>query len=204
MGFSINVPNVPGLPPVIFAPGAGQIISLLTADALSLFAGLIGAPWGIYLGPIPVIIADNVVAFGFKQVYQISDFPVEGGQFQSYNKVYQPFQARFRFTAGGSLVNRQALLDSVAAFIGDTNIYNVVTADAVYQGVNLTSYSYDQSATNGVGLLSVDVVAEQVKIAPSALLSNVLDPSSASQVNDGTVQATAPSLAQLGTLPRLW
>lgn len=198
MSFPINVPNVPGVPPVIFAPGFSDVVSLLTQDALSLLAGVASLPWGIYLGPIPVVLADTVIAFEYRQAFEISNFPVEGGQFQSYNKVYRPFDVRFRFTAGGDLINRQKLLDSIGAIVGDTNLYNVVTADAVYLNVNLTGSSYQQSANNGIGLIAVDVMAEQVKAASSALLSNVLNPSSAAQVNGGTVQSLVPSQAQLG------
>lgn len=200
MSFPVNIPNVPGVPPVVFVPGISDIVSLLTSDAISLFAGSIKAPWGIYFGVVPVIINDTVTQFGFDQRYDISDFPIEGGSFQSYNKVYEPFQATFRFVRGGSLVARQALLDSIAAIIGDLNLYNVVTADAVYQNVNLISYSYQQTGQNGIGMLSVDVVARQVKIASSALLSNVQDPGSASQVNGGTLQPAAASQTQQGFL----
>lgn len=200
MSFPINVPDVPGIPPVIFAPGFGDIISLVTQDALSLFAGAANLPWGIYLGPIPIVLADTVTAFEYQQQFEISNFPVEGGLFQSYNKVFRPFSARIRFTAGGDEVNRQRLLDSIGAIIGDTNLYNVVTADAVYVNVNLTGSSYQQAANQGIGLLAVDVTVEQVKTAASALLSNVLDPSSASQVNGGTVQSLIPSGSLSGIL----
>ena len=203
MSFPVNVPNVPGVPPVISVPGINDIVSLLTGDAISLFAGAIKAPWGIYFGPIPVIINDTVIQFGFDQRYDISDFPIEGGSFQSYNKVYEPFQATFRFVRGGSLIDRQELLDSISAIIGDINLYNVVTADAVYQNVNLISYSYQQTGQNGIGMLTVDVVARQVKIASSAILSSVQDPGSASQVNDGTLQPAAASQTQQSFLPSI-
>jgi hypothetical protein len=198
MSFLVNVPNVPGVPSVNFAiPSLGSILTLLTADAISLLAGTLQLPWGIYFGPIPIIAADNVVAFEYDQEYDISDYPIEGGKFASYNKVYRPFNIVVRFSTGGPLIKRQAFLDSISAIIGDLNEYNVVTADAVYQSVNLVGYRYQQRAEAGVGLIQVDVMARQVQNAASAalgsFLSNTLNPASASQVNGGVVQPIAPS-----------
>jgi len=189
------IPNVPGVP-ALSIPSLPSVISLLTADAISLFAGVLNVPWGIYLGVIPVVFADNVTAFGYEQKFEISDYPVEGGDFESYNKVYQPFETRLRFSTGGNLVKRQAFLDSIAAIIGDLNLYNVVTENAVYQSVNLVDYTYRQTAGSGLGLIQVDVTARQVKPAPSAALSNTVSPTNAGQVNLGPVQPQAATPAQ--------
>lgn len=205
MSFLVDVPNVPGVPSVNFAfPGAGSILTLLTEDAVSLFAGVLSLPWGIYLGPVPVVLADNVISFEYDQEYDISDYPIEGGQFASYNKVYRPFNVVFRFSTGGPLIARQAFLDSIAAVISDLNEYTVVTADAVYQSVNLVGYRYRQQADDGVGLIKVDVMARQVQNAAAAALSSAIsnpaNPASASQVNGGVVQPIAPTATQASVL----
>jgi hypothetical protein len=174
---------------------------------VSLFAGVTGAPWGIYLGVIPVVVTENVVAFDFGQQFDISDYPIEDGQFASYNKVYRPFDVTFRFSAGGDLLKRQALLDSIRAFVEDTNEYSVVTPDAVYLSVNLVGYRYRQSNNDGVGLIKVDVMARQVKNAVAAVftgsLSSPRNPSFASQINDGVSQAIGATQAQLSALPKI-
>lgn len=204
MAFPVNVPNVPGVPSVLFAAGAGQLLSFLTGDAAGLFLGaLLQQPWGIYSGGAPVILSDNVVSFDYRQQFSISDFPVERGGFQSYDKVQIPFDARFRFTAGGSEANRTAFLASIAAVIGDLNLYTVVTPDAIYPSVNLTHYDYSRSARNGAGLITVDVWGLEVRETATAAMSSTQSPTSASQVNGGTVQATqANSLqqAQVGSI----
>jgi len=197
---TVAVPNVPGVPPVLFAPGIDALTTLLENDALALFAGVIKAPWGLYQGALPVLVADNVTSFTYKQDYEISDFPVEAGQFQSYNKVYLPFETTFRFTAGGDLVNRQKFLDEVAALIGDLNLYNVVTADAIYIGVNLVSYRYQQTAESGVGLIAVDITAKQVKLAAPLPFLDTLNPFSSLQVNGGVVQAIAPLASMVASI----
>lgn len=174
-----------------------DIVKLLTEDAVSLIAGLLPPVWGIYLNGIPVVIADSVTSFSFKQSESISDFPVEGGGFQSFNKVTVPFDARFKFATGGNLLRRQAMLDSLRALVSDTNIYDVVTPDQVFTGVNVVNVDYAQQADSGVGLVIADVWALQVQVAPSLqLLSNVLNPTNAGQVNGGVVQAIAASASQ--------
>jgi len=204
MAFPVNVPNVPGVPSVLFAGGVGQIISLLTKDAASLFTGgFLQQPWGIYLGGSPVVLADNVVSFDLRKQWSISDFPVEKGAFASYNKVFIPFDGRFRFTAGGSDANKEAFLASIDAIAGDLNLYTIVTPIAIYSSVNVTHYDYSQTATNGVGLLSVDVWTEEVRETGVQAMSNTASPTAASQVNGGTVQpvsATTLQAAQTGAI----
>ncbi len=197
MAFPVNVPRVPGVPSVLFASSVGQVLSFLTQDAVGIFTGIAQQqPWGIYLGGAPVVLADNVVSFDFRKQWAISDYPVEQGAFASYNKVFIPFDGRFRFTAGGSDSNRQALLDSIDAIAGDLNLYTIVTPIAIYPNVNITHYDYSQTATNGVGLLSVDVWTEEVRETSALSMSNTASPTAASQVNGGTVQPVAATPAQ--------
>ncbi|WP_267550386.1 phage baseplate protein [Rhizobium rhizogenes] len=197
MAFPVNVPRVPGVPSVLFASTVGQVLNFLTQDAIGIFTGLsLQQPWGIYLGGAPVVLADNVVSFDFRKQWAISDYPVEKGAFASYNKVFIPFDGRFRFTAGGSDSNRQALLTSIDAIAGDLNLYTIVTPIAIYPSVNITHYDYTQTATNGVGLLSVDVWTEEVRETASQAMSSTASPTAASQVNGGTVQPVAASSLQ--------
>lgn len=174
------------------------ILQLLTRDAVGLLSGSFSRqPWGIYSGGAPVILADNVVEVQYRQQWSISDFPVERGAFESYDKVQVPYDARLRFTAGGSEANRAAMLASIAAVAGDTNLYDVVTPEAVYLSCNFTHYDYSRRSNEGLGLLSVDIWLIEVRETVSAAMSNTKDPSGASQQNGGTVQTIPASGAQL-------
>ena len=162
MSFLVNVPNVPGIPAVNFAVGAiASAVQQLTGDLIGDIAP-VTAIWGIYQGGSPVVVADSVVGFSYKQEWSISDFPVEKGSFESYDKVQLPFDVRVQFTAGGSNATRAALLNSLAAIAGTTQIFDVVTPEVVYQSVTITHYDYSRTARNGVGLLKVDVWLLQV------------------------------------------
>jgi hypothetical protein len=201
MAFVVNVPNVPGVPSVVFAAGAGQLLNYLTADAFGVFAGVaLQQPWGIYLGGAPIILCDNVVSFDYRQQWAVSDFPVERGAFESYDKVQIPFDGRFRFSAGGSEANRAAFLASIAAVAGDLNLYTIVTPDAIYPSVNITHYDYSRSAGNGAGLIVVDVWTLEIRETVNDQMSATQSPTSAPQANGGTVQPTAPTPKQNAAL----
>lgn len=174
-----------------------DIVQLLTEDAASLVVGLLPPVWGVYFNGIPVVPADSVASFTFNQTETISDFPVEGGGFQSFNKVTVPFDARFRFATGGSLLRRQAMIDALRALVSDTNIYDVVTPDQVYLGVNITKVAYSQAADAGATLIVADVWTLQVQTAPALqILSSVQNPTDSGQVNGGVVQAITASVTQ--------
>ena len=214
----VAVPNVDGIPAVAFAPGFGSSIALVAADALGLpLFGSIGTQWGIFRQGRPVVVCDNVAAFDHKADWAISDYPVEGGQFQSFNKVVIPYDVRLVFTAGGSEANRTALLNSLRGIVGDLNFYDAVSPEAVYTPVNLVHLDYRRTAQNGLGLLIVSVWCRQVRQVassqtgaaggadasgtdtPSATgsVGEAATPSGADQTNSGAVQPTSPGATDI-------
>jgi len=196
MSFFVNVPILPGVPAINSAIGViSQIADLLLGDTVSNLFGD-AQQWGIFQGGDPVVTADSVVSMEFKKEWAISDYPVEEGSFETYDRVSLPFDARIRFSAGGSLASREALLSSIEAISGDTDLFDVVTPERVYTGVTISHYSYNRSARNGVGLLQVDVWVFQVNQNAMSVFGNTAAPDGADQVNDGPVQATAPSSSQ--------
>ena len=217
----VAVPNVDGIPAVAFAPGFGASIALVSADVLGLpLFGSIGTQWGIFRQGRPVVVCDNVAAFDHKADWAISDYPVEGGQFQSFNKVTIPYDVRMVFTAGGTEANRTALLNSLRAIAGDLKFYDAVSPEAVYTPVNLVHVDYRRTAQNGVGLIAVSVWCRQVRQVassttgaaggadasgtdtPSAAggIGDAASPSGADQANGGVVQATDPTAAQVASV----
>ena|ERR1039458_2521634 len=145
--------------------------------------------WGIFLGGTPVIVADTVTSIEYKQNWVLSDYPVEQGAFETYDKVQTPRDIRVRFVAGGTEENRQALLDSVAAIAGDYNFYTVVTPEAFYPSVNVMHYDYRRTAINGVGMITVDVWCEEVRVTGTSSPNQAQSASAADPINGGTVQA---------------
>lgn len=184
------------------------LTTLMTADTFQYFAKKFEEQWGIFLNNQPVVTADNVASFEYREDWSLCDFPVEKGAFASYNKVYIPYVARFRFSAGGSQDNRAALLKSIAGIAGDYNLYDAASPEKTYLSCNVSHYDYRRTNQNGVGLIVVDVWLTQVNevgqnvaastTAPSGISTgDTAQPTGAASISDGVVQAqpvTPPAL----------
>jgi hypothetical protein len=184
------MPNVPFLPgvPTLSSYGA-NVATLLVADVFQFVSSLFVPQWGIFFAGVPVILADNVVSVDFKQEWSISNYPVEEGAFESYDKVNSPFEARVRFSAGGSIFERKALIESVNAVANSLSLFDVVTPEETYRNVNVYHYDYHRSADRGAGLIVIDVWCLEVRTSAVAAFSNTQSPSGASPVSGGAVQA---------------
>lgn len=151
--------------------------------------GLISPEWGVFnRNGKSVITADNVVSFEYKQEWTLSDYPIEKGGFESYDKVQTPFDARVRFGAGGSLSNRKKLLDSIAAIAGDLKLYDVITPEKSYTSVNIMHYDLARTAQNGAGFIIVDVWLMEVRVDADIDFSSTQQPSGAPTSSGGQVQ----------------
>lgn len=173
---------------------------LLTRDTYSYFSSVFSPQWGLFLSGRSVVTAESVADMAYRQDWNISDYPLEKGAFESYNKVQLPYDVRLRFASGGSQERRQALLTSIAAIAGTLTLFDAVTPEAVYSNVNVKHYDYRRTSVNGVGLIIVDVWCEEVRVTTGGAFSATQAPSGAAQVNGGTVQPTSASAAQAGAV----
>ena len=162
MGDANGVPQLFGGASLNF----GSVV-LLTADILTDFSASFGPEWGVYLNGAPIILFDTFLSIDYRQTWNLSDYPVERGGFESYNKVYTPFETRVSFATGGSEAHKAAMLASVAAIAGTLLLYDVVTPEVIYQSVNVKHYDYRRTATNGLGLLRIELWLEEVRVTVS-------------------------------------
>lgn len=187
-----------GLPQLPDGVNAFTAIALLTADAISLPSTLF-PKWGIYLDGVPVVVADNVLTFGFKKGARISKYPQEQGAFASYNKVAVPAEPKLQYSTGGTLADRSAFLASIDPLVNDLNLYDVVTPEVTYSSYNVINYDYDRHADNA-GLIAVDIWLEEVVVAGDSTFSNTTSPSDATQVDQGVLQPQPYKGPSLGPL----
>lgn len=189
------IPDVAGVPSgVNLIPGFGAGLSLLTSDAVDLGSSN-DSVWGIFQNGAPVVVAESVVAVDYRREFAISDYPVEQGAFESYDKVQLPRDVHMRFTAGTQAA-RNELLSSIDAIIATTQLVDFVTPDEVYTSLTLSHEDYSRTAQRGLGLLQVEVWGLEVVQTGTAATSsspNTALPSGAAQDNGGTVTPTSPS-----------
>lgn len=222
----VVVPNVPGIPPLLNATFSA-LPTLITADGVD--QGQFSKRWGVFKGGQPVVLFDSFLGIDYRQGWTIADFPLEQGAFQSYDKVSLPFDVRVKFSAGGSLENREQLLYSVAAIAGTLELYDVVTPEISYPSVNVQHYDYRRTATNGNGLLTIELWLLEVRTVGQPLTKtggatptvgnatsderadqflssgalpqfNTADPSGRSPVSLGGVQDQSPTTGQLAAI----
>ena len=189
--------------------------SLLSFDLVN--SAFFNSAWGIFTSEgAPVIVADNVLSFEFKKDWNVSDYPLEKGAFESYNKVQLPYEARIMFSTGGSLAARRAFLQSIQAIAGNLRLYSIVTPEFTYPKANITHYDYARN-DGRAGLLKVEVGVREIRNDAKAefgfsdstagtgsdatasgstgapAIEATSSPSSASSVSTGEVQAFDPT-----------
>lgn len=189
----VNLPNVPGVPAL--SSYSAQNIVLLVADAVSLFNAILGSRWGIYLNGAQAFPYRSIVDLDFKQDWPVSDYPVENGAFQSYDKVQLPFDVRVRVTSDGNEAARQALLNAVQAAANTLDLFDVVTPEMVYTSCNITHVDYKRGSQNGVGFILIDIWFVQIRVTSTATFTDTKTPGIAGQQNTGSVAPQAPSAA---------
>jgi hypothetical protein len=189
-----NVPNVPGVPPL--SSYSANNIPLLIADVATVVSFLVGPQWGIYLDGVQAFPYNSIIDFDYKQDWPVSDYQVEDGGFQSYDKVQLPFDVRVRVASGGTEFQREALLTAVQAAANTLDLFDVVTPEATYSSCNITHIDYKRMAHNGVGVMIIDIWFIEIRVTSTSTFSNTQQPTVAGTQNTGSVAAvpytTAP------------
>jgi hypothetical protein len=107
-----------------------------------------------------------------------------------------PSDISVRMTKGGTDDERADFAIAVFGLQSSLKLVKVRMPDVSIQNVTVSGVNFQRTSTNGVGLLTVDVMLKSVVIAPSATFGNTSAPSGASQVNNGSVQPQTPTTAQ--------
>ncbi len=156
---SLGIPDVPNMP-----KNAGD--ALIRFDGARLVNWVFGEKWGVFnQRGIPLLLADNVASVKFENKSQVSAAPVENGAFAAYNKVADPFKASVMMTkASGGVAERSAFLALLDTFAHSTDLYMIITPEAVYPNCAITGYDYIREAGNGARMLKVNVHFQEVRL----------------------------------------
>lgn len=188
-----NVPNLPGVPPL--SSYAGNVFSLILGDLVSALS-FSQPPWGIFLNGEPAIEVNSITGFDYKQDWSISDYPVEDGGFQSYNKVELPYDARVRITSGSSIADRSIMLAELETLAKSLDLYDIVTPEKVYTSVNISHYDFHRTATSGLGMIVADVWFTEIRVSSTTTFMNTQQPGNAGPQSSGNVQPQTPTASQ--------
>lgn len=193
-----DVPQSPGVPAVFRDPTEPVFNTiLLLADVATILRAFEGPQWGIFTANgAPVAIPDSVLTVDFRREWRISDYPVEQGGFETYDKVSVPYDARVRLSCDGTATPRSLFLSQIDTAAKSLDLFTVATPDAIYASVNIIHYDYRRSRDGGVGIIQVDVWLEEVRTSVQTQFTNTQVETSQADTSLGQVQAGTPTAAQ--------
>ena len=228
----IPFPSVPKLPGVPALPRSAKFPPIVRAG-LGLLQGMlwrifqVQTRWGIWdskgkpLGDpskFTGLIGNALEAAGlgstlstgsvdYSKETRVSDFPIEGGAFASYNKVETPASPVVTLCFQGSEGERKTFLDAIDAACKSTDLYSVVTPERDYHGYAVERYNYARHNSKGATLLIVEITLKEVRqVSARYTQSNkgqVDKPKGVGatpQVDNGKVQAQTPQPSTLKSI----
>lgn len=213
-----NVPKMPGVPQLLrspqFPPAPSPVLGAVIAIG-RLWQSLFSQPvWAIYKQPEPtetsedgietvtvtaerqpVVVPDSFLEFGYRTEYNVSDYPVQRGGFASYDKVANPYEAFVRMSKGGSQQQRAKFLADIDAIVGTLDLYDIVTPEKTYIGVNVLRHEVTRRGAQGAFFLTeVDLYFREIRQVSATysttdlLTENAQQPSAEPVTNVGTLQ----------------
>jgi hypothetical protein len=183
---------------------AGNQVGISPNSSATLLAAIGNAALSLLSGASAVL---STFGFDYMKEMVVSDFPVEGGSFASYNKVEKPGNPVVTLALAGSVSDRTTFLNAIDAATKSINAYSVVTPEITYSNYTLERYRYQRRAERGATLLMVEVSLKQVRGVVAAFTTvtvtpivNPQDPGATSQVSNGPTQPIAPPTSTFKSL----
>ncbi|MBN3867522.1 hypothetical protein [Gluconobacter kondonii] len=225
---NVTMPSVWDIPVAAGVPALlGQSISAgVDASASTALAGVVenyitsqaAKQWGIFDSTnTQLLTSGRVMGIEYENSYMVSDAPLEGGAFASYNKVKVPYNARVIMVCDGSETGSDGLLSAITKLIpnlsgatgqhvrasflstlesicADTNLYSVVTPEFTATNANILGYRWRRESRSGVTMLMAEIMIRQIRNTGTAAYTNTAQPQGEQAVQNGTVQTTTPTL----------
>jgi hypothetical protein len=162
------VPQALGVP-ALLRSGA-QLLDTLTlgylgiGDALNEIIGAEPVKWGVFDSTGKKIAPyDSVVAVGYQNDSHVSDYPIEGGAFATYNKVESPFGVVVALNCGGSEENRANFQTAIEAARKSLDRFTVLTPDHTYYDINFTGVSWSRSLRDGAYMITCQLTGREIR-----------------------------------------
>lgn len=200
-------PNLSGVPPLKgYSPVAAVVT--LGAGVIQDLLSLANQKWQITDSEGNVVLQpDSFLGITYKNNQNISNYPIEEGQFASYNKVQNPFDAVVRLARGGTSSDRQTFIDTVETLSKSLDLYTLVTPEKSYPDVSIEGFDLERRSDTGVGLIIVSIRFIQIQpvqttTSNAGTITNPASPTSSTFIENGSVICTNSTLTSslLGTI----
>lgn len=203
-----NVAALPGVPQLarslLFAAAAPPALGFAANPSVLWHATQAAPVWGVFDSSNRLVVnADSVMDFGWRKENRIPNFPIQQGQFGTYNRVGLPFETSVVMSKGGTLAARTAFLQQIDAIVAQQNInlYTIRTPEKSYSNVSVTRAELSRRGKDNAYFFDVEVyfieianVAAQYSSSATPL-NDALEPSAIPPVNQGLSQPSVPATA---------
>ena len=192
-----TVPLAPGVPPV--GPGGGDVPAVrpLGGDSSNIELSASYGGWDLFdNGGGFVLDFDSVRQMEDSKDWNTPSYPIEGGGFQTFNKVETPGEVQVVVTKGGTVAAKASFLSAVADLCASLTLCAIVTPEQTFRNMNLLHFSKTRTADSGATLLSVQLAFREARVSAVAAFTKVKAASGADNVNGGAVQTQAPTANQ--------
>lgn len=147
--------------------------------------------------------------FSAEKSSRLPDEPIEKGSFATYNRVIDPRAITCRLSVEGSTSDLQNAIDRLTTLCENDEKITLTTPEQSYKNMMLESFDYRRDASNGRGVLFVDLRFKEIREVESAQTTTAVeeaeepieaedaaDGSVCDDIDDGEVQGTAASEAE--------
>lgn len=166
-----DVPNLEGVPPV---PRDSNATTSTSSGSETIVVRSSRRRWGLYRdGGSQAVIADSVISVAISKEHTIANYPIEGGAFESYNKVEKPYEGRVVMTKGGSMDEKKQFITRLESMQQNLTTYNVVTPERTYKNANIIKVSIERTRDQGADMIRAEISVAEVRKTANREFSHV-------------------------------
>jgi hypothetical protein len=203
VGENLALSQALGLPPgTVF--GSSALYSGLALQPPSLAsAGNIGSQgslpgYGILLSNSDTAIEfDSAIELEVSADSSINTHPIEGGQFEAYNRIQQPVSIRLLLACQGKTMSYGAFLGALKALREGTQVVTISLPNDSYPNMVLRGFGYKRDSSHGAVTIWADTQWTEERSTNVVVTSPpTTAPQGEATTNIGSVSAGAPDVQQ--------
>lgn len=151
---------------------------------------------------------NSMQEFSAEKSSRLPDEPIEKGSFGTYNRVIEPRSITCQLSVEGNAAKLQGAIDRLTTLCENDEKITLTTPEQSYKNMMLESFDYRRDASNGRGVLYVDLRFKEIREVQSAQTTTSVeeaepidaedaeDGSICDDIDDGEMQGVAASEAE--------
>ena len=151
---------------------------------------------------------NSMQEFSVEKSSRLPDEPIEKGSFATYNRIIEPRAITCRLSIEGGASKLQNAIDRLTDLCENDEKITLTTPEQSYKNMMLESFDYRRDATNGRGVLYVDLRFKEIREVKSQQTTTSVeeaepieaedaeDGSVCDDIDDGEMQASDASAAE--------